>query len=179
MKRLGIVLLTSLILSGCASNLPVEITTELGGSPNLAEARQAPDSHQGQTVRWGGTIARVENQSNQTTLEIVSRNLSRQGRPEQDDTTDGRFIAVVEGFLDPVIYSAGREVTVNGQLAGVVDGKIDQHDYQYPVVTAKVIHLWEEIIEVQPMYPPGYWPYHDPFWDSYWRRQFLWGPGWY
>ena len=55
-------------------------------------------------MRWGGTIASVNNRDDDTTeLQIVSRPLDRRGRPRHVDVSEGRFVAEVDGFLDPEI----------------------------------------------------------------------------
>ncbi len=176
----SIFILLFTLISGCASNIPVEISTPVVDSPTVPQALVYPKFTEQKAVRWGGSIARVENKPSETLIEIVSKRLDRNGRPVSDDKTDGRFIAIVDGFLDPLIYSEGRLVTVHGQLSGLQAGKIDQREYQFPLVNSSTVYLWEEYMEVQqPVYPPGYWPYYDPFWDPYWHRRGFWGPRWW
>lgn len=175
----NLILIILLSLSGCASHLPLEITSSIEGSPEVSEALQGLEQHKGKLVRWGGTIASIENREDETWLEIVSRRLGRNGRPTQDDQSEGRFLVRMDQFLDPEIYSEGRLVTVHGELVGHQQGKIGDKPYTFPVIISKTLYLWEEYLEPQQLYPPGYWPYYDPYWDLYWHRRHFWGPRWY
>ena len=164
LKRL--LLITVLFLTGCASNLPVELTTPIEGSPQVSEVLQNFDVHKGELVRWGGSIASVENKEDETWVEIVSRDLNRSGRPKSSDQTDGRFLAKVSEFLDPEIYKKGRLVTVYGELAGSQDGKIGEQTYTFPVVNSKKAYMWAEYRDPPPHHIHR--RYYDPFWDPYW-----------
>lgn len=113
----------------------------------------------GETVRWGGTIAKVENTNKGTLLQVVSRPLSSWGRPIHNDQTEGRFIALVDRFLDPVIMKAGKDVTVLGTLTDVREGKVGETPYAFPVVTVSQLKMWK------PRQPSSY---H----DNYWRHDF-------
>lgn len=163
------VLLTGLI-SGCASNLPVEITTPITGSPLISEVLQATEIYQGKSVRWGGSIASIENKKDETWIEIVSRELNRNGRPKKSvNKTAGRFLAKVDQFLDPEIYIKGRLITIVGELAGSQGGKIGDQPYKFPIVHSKTAYLWTEYPD-PPRYPHYGRPYYDPYWDPYWSR---------
>ena len=159
-------LITLLFLTGCASNLPVELTTPIEGSPQVSEVLQNFDAHKGELVRWGGSIASVENKEDETWVEIVSRELNRSGRPKSSDQTDGRFLAKVSQFLDPEIYKKGRLVTIYGELAESQDGKIGERSYTFPVVNSKKAYMWAEYRDL-PQHPV-HRRYYDPFWDPYW-----------
>lgn len=114
----------------------------------------------GETVRWGGTIAKVDNVENGTLLQIVSRPLSSWGRPLHNDQSAGRFIAQVDGFLDPVIMKAGKDVTVLGMLTELRQGKVGETAYSFPVVTVSQLKMWK------PRQPAS------PYYDNYWRHDF-------
>ncbi|MFK8083963.1 MAG: Slp family lipoprotein [Granulosicoccus sp.] len=146
--------------------------------PLFSEAARDPVSQGNRydTVRWGGTIARVQNLPDQiTSLEIVSRPLSRAGRPRHIDKTSGRFIALVTDFLDPEIYRAGRDITVVGTLTGRQTGKVGESDYVFPVVNSTRYFFWKKEAVTKPhqlLHWHGY-PrhYHDPFWSPWPHRR--------
>lgn len=157
MQRL-LSILVVLLLAGCATpgaeqSPPV---------PSLSAVRENPSAYLGRAVRWGGTIAAVENRSAETCLELVARPLGSNGRPRAEDISSGRFIACVDGFLDPAIYSQGREVTVEGMLTGTREGQVGDYGYVYPVVTVEQQRLWQP----RPERPRYYAP--DPFWYGPW-----------
>ena len=58
------------------------------------------------------------------------------GRPEPGNVSLGRFLVSSDGFLDPAVYSAGREVTVYGVLQNVLVRNIGTRPYLYPLVKA-------------------------------------------
>ena len=79
-------LLAVLGLAGCASiPTPIRDAPEQGPSP--AEVRAAPQRFAGTVVRWGGVIAGVENRADGSVVEVVSRPLSDDARPEENDAT--------------------------------------------------------------------------------------------
>ena len=172
--RLPIAMLVALVLGGCASKVPVAIREPVAGGPSLAQVRSEPAAFIGREVRWGGTIAAVANRPDTTRIEVVARELGGNGRPQESDRSAGRFLLQVEGFLDPAVYSEGREVTARGVLAEPVAGRIGEHPYRFPLVKARTLYLWPP--RVEPRYdrhpPPWYYdpwyprfhPYGYPYW---------------
>ncbi|HKL77552.1 MAG TPA: Slp family lipoprotein [Gammaproteobacteria bacterium] len=154
--------LTLWLLSGCASTVPVAIREPVPASPALAEVRKDLAAHVGREVRWGGTIAAVENRPDTTVIEVVGRRLHAGGRPRSEDRSAGRFLVVVDGFLDPAVYGEGRQVTARGTLAEPVTRDIGRYAYRFPVVEAGTLHLWP--LPEEPRYDPYPPPwYHDPW----------------
>jgi outer membrane lipoprotein len=159
-------LLSTLLLAGCASNIPKAISTPPANNPLVAEVRADPPRFKGAHVRWGGTITTLENQANETWIEIIGRELDRSGEPRGTDRSSGRFFAIVDGFLDPALYSEGRELTVAGVVDGETTRKIGDYDYTFPLVRVDDYLLWPLRAEPDMYDYPPYW-YYDP-----------WGP-WY
>ncbi|MEX0730506.1 MAG: Slp family lipoprotein [Aquisalimonadaceae bacterium] len=174
MRAWTFVVLGIVLLAGCATRPPAGIDTEVTTpAPSLSSARSNPEQHRGQTVRWGGTIAGLENRAEVTLVEVVSRKLESNGRPQEEDASSGRFLAVVDGFLDPAIYKRGRLITAVGRLDGVAIRKVGEYDYPYPKVLAEGHHLWE------PRQNPDAGYYHDPlYWHDPWYRPWYRDP-WY
>lgn len=166
MKHTVWVLLVVGLLGGCATNIPLEIRTPPTGNPTVGVAHQAPARYVGTKVRWGGTIASVQNRAKETWLEIVSRPLNSSGRPIEGGATGGRFLARVGTFLDPAVYAKGRAVTVAGTLQGTEKQLIGQYPYVFPVVRVATVYLWPRLPEAAPYYP--YDPFYDPFWYDPW-----------
>ncbi|KPK70935.1 MAG: hypothetical protein AMJ84_07180 [Acidithiobacillales bacterium SM23_46] len=162
-----------LLLSACASTVPEDIRKETERVVHIGEARQSPATFRGSEVRWGGTIASVRNERDATLIEIVSRRLDSDGQPYEEDRSEGRFLARAAGFLDPALYSAGREVTVRGRLDGVREEAIGEFRYTFPLVAADHVYLWPKRPPPQPAYPydpfwyypwyPWGWPYYQPY----------------
>lgn len=161
-----------LLLSGCATtSVPEAIREPPPGDLALPEVRGNVDARQGERVRWGGVIAGVENRADETWLDIVARPLAGSGRPQERGDSLGRFIARVEGFLDPAIYREGRQVTVSGSIDGALTRPIGEYPYRYVVVDTDTTKLWEPRVDAgyySPYYhrPPFYDPFYDPLWPA-------------
>ncbi len=160
-----------ILLGGCASNIPLEIREDITDKNiSIKAASQNFEQNQGEPVRWGGTIAKVENNATDTWIEIVGRKLGSYGQPQSTDLTQGRFIARVDGFLDPAVYKIDRRITVYGKVESRVVRQIDDHPYTYPLINAQSHYLWSEYDHRRyygyPYYP--YYPYyHHPYWYRY------------
>ncbi len=164
-------LLLALALSGCASTVPEFIRTAPQGDVRVEEVQQKGAQFTGSEVRWGGHIISVRNEAQETLIEVLSRTLSKEGKPQEESKSGGRFLARIPGFLEPEEYPKDRLLTVTGKVREVVEQPVGSYPYPYPVVDVKAFHLWPE---ERRTYPP---PYHyDPFYDPYfypypyWRR---------
>lgn len=160
LRALNLMLLAAL-LGACASNIPQPIREAPPSSPSVEAVVGHVQEYAGTKVRWGGSIAAVDNQASQTVLEIVSRPLGAYGRPTDSGESRGRFLARYNGFLDPMVYAKDRLVTVVGTIDGEEPRAIGKFTYPFPVVRVENIHLWEPLAS-PPTYPPMYW--YDPWW---------------
>ena len=156
-------LLLAAVLVGCVR--PPQVLQGEFPPTSVTDAQAA--SHEGERVRWGGTIVATTLNADRSCLEIVSHRLDRRARPRLEDDTAGRFITCVEGFLDPEVYVAKREVTVVGVLQAATRGKVGEYDYVYPRVAADAIHLWRERpVEREPNIYYGVGGYWGPWWNE-------------
>ncbi len=166
-----ILMMFSGLLSACATSIPDHIKNSPTENLRLVQVQKEPEKHLGKIIRWGGSIISSKNEQNRTTLIILAQTLSKYGEPQQGDQSYGRFIARINGFLDPAIYSKGRAITVYGKFEKLQKEKIDHYEYHYPLVTAEEIYLWE-IPEKYDYYDYPYW--YDPWYPMhppYWHRQ--------
>ena len=162
----NLVPLLLLFLSGCASNIPLEIRQDITDEYIPVKAASAnPEQNEGKAVRWGGKIAGVENNANDTWIEIVGKDLNSWGQPLESDSTQGRFIVRIDGFLDPSVYKVDREITVYGRIESSVVRQIDEHPYTYPLIKAQSYYLWSDYQSRHYYYYPYY--YHYPFYPYY------------
>ena len=168
-----------LVLGGCASDVPQSIRQAPPSAVSPAEARAEPERLTGVTVRWGGTIASVENRREETWIDVVARPLASDGSPKDGDSPAmGRFLARVPGFLDPAVYSAGRELTVLGTFTGIETRSIGDFPYRYPVARVQQHYLWPPALEPRPSdyspfwydpwYPYPWWHHRPPYSPYYW-----------
>jgi len=158
--------LIAFLMTGC-TNIPEKLQLN-DNSPNVvfAAVRAQPNANTGLNARWGGIIAKVENQKNRTMIEVVNFKLSSRAKPIQANETQGRFRFYYKGLLDPVIFKEGKSITVVGTIANSEQGKIGEQKYLYPVLNAQNYYLWKDLkrtdirITQQPFwYTPSYWYY--------------------
>jgi len=121
----------------------------------------------GKTVLISGIILGSKNTKGGTLIEMLQKPADMEGRPKDVDESDGRFLALYDGYLDTAIYSRGREALV----AGVVRGKrvlpLGEIEYTYPLVSIKEIHLFK-VRKEERFYPYPYW-WYSPWWHyPYW-----------
>jgi outer membrane lipoprotein len=162
-----------LLLAAC-SNLPTAIQNAPSPDLSYQQAMQDIASHKNAPVRWGGVIVEVENEQDESLVQVLYYPLGSFGRPLTDQTYTGRFIIKSADFLDPAVYAKNARITVAGTLDGAMERTIGKKTVRLPLVLASDIYQW-------PYYNPsdyGNFGYryggYRPYWDYY---PFSWGGG--
>lgn len=155
--------LVLMLLSACSTHIPPEIKAPLAGSPAIGEVRDKADAYMSQKVRWGGVILDTENRQDSSRVTVVAFPLNNDGEPQVSDQSTGRFIALFDEFVEPLVFSAEREITVVGTLLKTETLDVGEFAYDYPVVRVEHHYIWpvkEDPVYVD--YPPYWW--YDPWW---------------
>lgn len=129
------------LLAGCAPSPIFQTTTPLNGA-TPAQVAQTPERFASSEVIWGGRIVQVENFADRSEIEVLAYPLDRSQRPKANDAGNGRFIAVISGYVEPLDYPAGRLMTVQGNLNGSRAGKVGDAAYVFPLVKVLRTHVW-------------------------------------
>ena len=160
-------------VTGCASPIAWSLRQEAAPGVTFAMVFENPDAYQGDIVIWGGSIIRTVNTKEGSRIFILQTMLGLRDRPEAVDTSEGRFIAVTDRFVDPLVYREGRMITVAGRVTGkeTVVHKETGISYTYPLVQVEQLHLWKKPESAPVPYWGPYWGY-DPFWDFSFYREF-------
>lgn len=165
-RRFALGVTLPLTLVGCASVIPDDFQAGADRTLTLTDAWTRPEASRGRTMVLGGEILQVTPKPSGTEVEVLERPLGRQDRPEETDKSRGRFIVVMDGFLDPAIYGPGREVTVVGDVEGVTARPIGEVTYTFPLLRGRYLHLWPK--RQRAAYSPVW---HDSLWaDRWWYR---------
>jgi Starvation-inducible outer membrane lipoprotein len=69
---------------------------------------------------------------------------SRTDAPKASNASKGRFLILVDKYLDPNLYQKRKRITVAGEILGEQIKPLGEMDYRYPLISSKQIHLWEE-----------------------------------
>lgn len=139
--RTWISLLFVFFLSACASG-PTFDTAGVDATLTPRAAAASSSASTGRRVQWGGVIVATRNLREQTQIEVLAYPLERDGEPDTRGAPLGRFLLLQQGYLEPVDYAAGRQVTAVGTIARIEKGRVGEADYLYPVVNASQLHLW-------------------------------------
>ncbi len=135
------VLMFLVLLTGCAST-PEFDTALVDRSLTPQSVIAEPESSRGKTMLWGGTILDTRNLKEITQIEILAYPLNANYRPQLENKPLGRFIINHQGYLEPMTFAQGRQLTVLGKISGSQSGKVGDSVYTYPVVTGEQLHLW-------------------------------------
>jgi outer membrane lipoprotein len=173
MKRvveMSVILLSLMFfVSGCAPVISKGLRAQVDKEIRFEEVMQNPEAYQGKVVLWGGVIIGAKNRKEGTLIEILQKPTNMEGRPKDVDRSQGRFLALYDGYLDVAIYAQDRAVTVAGEIKGKRVLSLDEIEYTYPLVLVKEIHLWP------PKSNDRFYPY--PYWNYPWGWYYpYWGP---
>ncbi len=143
MSRLASLFLVTLttLLVGCSSipqELKVDETVELNYYPRLEQGQAV----QGEWFRVAGVIASIENQTDQTRIELANVPLKGKAKPNLGQEPQGRVVLYVPQFLEPVKYAPGRLITVNGTFTGEEQSQVGEHTLTLPVLAVESYYLW-------------------------------------
>lgn len=130
------------LLAACASS-PGFNTRGVDPSLTPEHVLDTASESVGKTVLWGGIILNTSNRADNTLIEVLTYPLDRQHRPQRDLEPMGRILIENPGFLEPAIYAQGKLISVVGTLGSPVHGNIGMSSYDYPVVQAQQVHLWD------------------------------------
>ncbi len=121
----------------------------------------------------GGDILATRPKPGETEVEILSKPLSSDDRPQRGDVSNGRVLVRSAQFLDPAVYAEGRRLTVIGTVTGEEERKIGELPYRYPVLTSTALHLWPREVP-DTVYGPSW--FYGPWFYPYPGRYRLYGP---
>jgi outer membrane lipoprotein len=132
-------LITALVACAPAPIYKVAPTTVMAVPTQVA---QSPERYAGNEVVWGGRIVQVQNFADHSEIELLAYPLDGSQRPKANDSGNGRFIAELSGYAEPLNYPAGALMTISGKLNGSRAGKVGEADYVFPLVSVAQSHVW-------------------------------------
>jgi len=164
------IILLFFIPVGCAPIISKEIRKNVSDKLTFKEIIKNPEAYKGKIVLLSGIILGSKNTKEGTLIEILQKLADMEGRPKDVDESDGRFLALYDGYLDTAIYSRGREALVAGEIKGKRVLPLDEIEYAYPLVSIKEIHIFKVRKEER------FYPYPYPHW---WYSPWWYHPYWY
>lgn len=143
MKKIATLIFAGIFFISCAHVVSNHIREKAEKNISNKDIFHDPDFYIGKIIILGGTIVSSKNTEKGTFIEVVERPLNYRGRPLFSDASYGRFLILYEGYLDTAIYSAGREITVAGEILGGQQQALGDMQYNYPLIRSMELHLFE------------------------------------
>ena len=170
MKKMILLSAFVFLVSSCTHVISRPVREQARTDIPFSSIKGNVDKYRGTIFMLGGVIASTKNTEEGSIIEAVQSPVDRYGTIIDSDRSSGRFMAIEKGYLDPLIYKKGREITIAGELIGSRKKKIGEIEYTYSLFEIKEIHLWKEekIYNNPAPYPPymyryPYW-WYDPWW---------------
>lgn len=165
-------LLTLCLLLDACSNLPLAIKNPPLFDISYTQAIQDIAKYRNAPVRWGGVIIDVENEQNFSLVQVLYYPLNGDGRPQTDQSNEGRFLIKSPEFLDPAVYTKNTEITVAGVLIGDLERTIGKKAMRLPLVLATTLYRWPVYVydNYYDSFGYGYNPYYGGYpyyWGNY------------
>jgi outer membrane lipoprotein len=130
--------------------------------------RQA-DKYAGKTVILGGYILEVENVRGQTLISVLQSPLTFQDYPKSKSQSEGRFLVLHKGSLDPEVYTKDNKLTVAGRVLGLSRDEVDTCPDPCLKLESREIYI-KPVIEYD--YPSTYDYYDFDDWGSAYQDRY-------
>ncbi|UCH80599.1 MAG: Slp family lipoprotein [Nitrospiraceae bacterium] len=125
---------------------------------NPASLRQDTAQYTGKLYILGGIIAKTTVTDEGTLIEALYVPVDSRGYLKDAAPSNWRFLALNRGeeFLDPLIFSTNKKVTIAGVFKETRKGMIGEMEYTFPLFEIREVHLWEETKYRYRYYYPDY-----------------------
>ena len=140
-SRLLPALALSCVIAACAP-APIYKATPSSVDATPQQVATSPANFRNMQVVWGGSVISVRNLADSSEIEILAYPLDSSQRPRPKQPAIGRFIAIVQGFVEPMDYPPGSLVTLRGTPDGTRSGEVGQAGYTFPLVHGEAMHRW-------------------------------------
>ena len=147
------------LLSACVS--PPFVTEGVNKEVTPVDLLETADGEQSaDKVLWGGVVISSANTDSTTEIEVLSYPLDYLQRPNPGLRSTGRFLMVLDGYIETADFANGHRVTALGSPGETRTGKIGESEYRYPVLKLAAptdLHRWsdEEYYNSSPYSPIG------------------------
>jgi outer membrane lipoprotein len=174
-----------LALSACAESahqiqrsrgyidVPPELERQIDSTVVFSDLRSAPGNYVGRVIVVAGVVIKSKRTEKRTEIEVLQLPAEGGGPSTADRTSsEGRFLAVREDFLDPATVPPGTAITVVAVVTGSTTRPLDDGEYTYPVLDIKHLTDWSTVASESPGGSAAafYGPYYSPF--GYWGRPY-------
>lgn len=179
MKRFRFLFIAALLfVTACAPVFREEIMKNSTLNPSLIELNTSPADFEGKLFLFGGRIINTRTTNDGFVIEAMYLPVNSRGHIASRDKYGGRFMAILpkeQGMLDPLLFTAGKQVTIAGIYKGIRTQMIDNLEYGYSYFQIIDLRLWEEkhYYYGAPYYYgpyPSVYFWYDPWYPHYYRH---------
>lgn len=117
----ALVTMSFLLMISCASVISQQYVEIAVKNVSFSQVLEAPDKYRNATFIFGGTIVETENTKEGAEIEVIQNPIDKYGEIIDKDVSEGRFIIMSPGHLDPLIYRRNWSITMAGKLMGARD----------------------------------------------------------
>lgn len=162
MTKIMFMMGAALLIQNCSYAISPDLARKADKTIPFGQIEAEPELHKGSLVLLGGTIAKSNNIKDGTLIEVMQKSLDHWAKPMTRKQSGGRFIVLYRGYLDVLVYGAGRDITVAGIIEGIRQKGLEDVNASYPVILSKELKLWPK--ERQSSNRPQHL---DPLYDPY------------
>lgn len=144
MKKVIIAILFACGLTGCGHVMSEANLKDVDQALKFQEISAKPETAIGKKVLIGGIVEKVSTSGDISTIEVNQHELYENGVPNEFTRSGGRFLAITQQFIDPVVYYKGALVTIIGELKGKRVMPLAGKDFEYPLISIKEIRFFRE-----------------------------------
>ena len=141
LTRLALASVLAIILSGCVTAPAFEVLPS-GTAPPAHRVAAEPKQWIDHPVVWGGMILEVRNFEHHSEIEMLGYPMDDKQRPLLELPDEGRFIALLPGYVEARDFPLGRFLSLVGRITGERRGSVRSVEYVWPEVDVERVHLW-------------------------------------
>ncbi|OPY90321.1 MAG: Outer membrane protein slp precursor [Syntrophus sp. PtaU1.Bin208] len=134
---------STLFITSCSSVISKPVLESVDRTITFPELKDHPERFVGKTVLLGGEIVTTTVGKGESWIEVVQKTLDQESRPRDTDLSEGRFLILFKGSLDPAMYVKGRKIAVAGEVQGKKILPLSEMEYSYPVILPRECHVWQ------------------------------------
>lgn len=142
----GILLLTCLGFSACASNkvFPPEVLEGVDPNFDFARWRMLPNQAESKKIQLGGRIVQSETKGDKLTIVVAQLPIVEHPAygPKDTGKSRGEFAIAYQGIIDSVFLQPGNRVMVVGETRAPMVVSVDDLPKSLPTVVAKCVYFW-------------------------------------
>ena len=174
------ILSASLLIVGCVNEyvIPEPLEKQVDRTVTFTDLKRDPEAHKGKILALGGVVLGAKHLKGGTEIEILQLPLDRSDRPDYPlEASQGRFLILDPDHHDPAVLK-DRRITLVGEVIGKKIETIDEYEYSFPYLSARLIYVWPER-RAYGYYPPYYYPYPYYYPFPYYSDPYWYPPYWY